>query len=84
MPKDFRPPTPPRRDNYPVSSAKTQPANPVYPNPSFKLTQVQLDYVGPTSGNAHGKYAGGYSQNQIKKLKTLEEVLNQADRKSVV
>ena len=30
------------------------------------------------SGNAHGKYAGGYSQSQIKKLKTLEEVLNQA------
>ena len=74
MPEDFWPSTPPRRDNYPVSSAKTQPANPVYLNPSFNLTQVQLDSVGPVSG----RYASGYSQNQLKKLKTLEEVLHPA------
>ena len=28
------------------------------------------------SGNANGKYTGGYSQDQIKKLRNLEEVLN--------
>ena len=45
-------------------------------NPSrpqqFNLTKEQLDTVGPPNAGANSKNAGGYSVNQVKKMRWLE------------